>query len=61
MRRPKGTHSGVPSGHPSRFFYLERWDCGVEESINFAGLPGWVGCEVGKEEDQSIVFKKDVI
>jgi len=32
---------------------LERWDCGVEESINFADLPGWVGCEVWDEEVQS--------
>ena len=37
---------------PLRFF-LERWDCGVEESINFADLPGWVGCEVWDEEVQS--------
>ena len=27
--------------------FLECRDCGVEECINFAGLPGWVGCEMG--------------
>lgn len=32
--------------HPCAFF-LERWDCGVEESINFADFPGWGGCEMG--------------
>ena len=36
-------HSGVPSGHPSRFFYLERWDCGVGKIIDFAKSLGWVG------------------
>ena len=25
----------------------------MEECINFAGLPGWVGCEVWDEEVQS--------
>ena len=38
--------------HPCASFW-ERWDCGVEESINFADLPGWVGCEVWDEEVQS--------
>lgn len=60
---PRGrTESAVPPLDSTlALLFWERRDCGVEECINFADLPGWVGCEVGKEEDQRMVFKKDVI
>ena len=52
---PRGrTESAVPPLDSTlALLFLERCDCGVEESINFADLPGWVGCEVWDEEVQS--------
>ena len=46
---PRGrTESAVPPLDSTLALpFLERRDCGVEECINFAGLPGWVGCEMG--------------
>ena len=46
---PRGrTESAVPPLDSTLALpFLERRDCGVEECINFAGLPGWVGCEIG--------------
>ena len=45
---PRGrTESAVPPLDSTlELPFLERRDCGVEECINFAGLPGWVGCEM---------------
>lgn len=52
---PRGRTESVvpPLDSTLALLFLERWDCGVEESINFAGLPGWVDCEVWDEEVQS--------
>lgn len=46
---PRGrTESAVPPLDSTlALLFLERWDCGVEESINFADFPGWGGCEMG--------------
>lgn len=46
---PRGrTESAVPPLDSTlALLFLERRDCGVERCINFAGLPGWVGCEIG--------------
>ena len=48
-KAPRGrTESAVPPLDSTLALpFLECRDCGVEECINFAGLPGWVGCEMG--------------
>ena len=48
-KAPRGrTESAVPPQDSTLALpFLECRDCGVEESINFADLPGWGGCEMG--------------
>lgn len=46
---PRGrTESVVPPLDSTLALFLgQSRDCGVQECINFADSPGWVGCEMG--------------